>query len=159
MSDTVRVKSSLMLPVSISEPLPKEFADKPGAAPALKTGVVRPGTNDVDADLWRAYSGADPKPSFVADGHIVEAPSEEEEEAGAGFGFEPALKAASTEGAAEGSTIKAAGPVSSADMKPTSNAPADDSPRSQPPSPLGNVAAAAPIASAVNQTAANNAKK
>lgn len=147
MSNTVRVRSMAPMAFAISEPHPDP--EKPGNSPQLLSAVIKPGVSEVDGDVFKAWS--DTKPGFLTDGVVTEMKDDEEEMS---FGFEPALKAASTEGASDGSLLKEKGPVSSADMKPTSGAPNDDSPRSQTPSPISNPAPAIGVTPAAKPAAA-----
>lgn len=147
MADTLRVRSTAMMPFKISEPHPDP--EKPGNSPLLKTAVLRPGLNTLSGDevvAYRAWAGT--KPEMLQGGTVTEVEGDEPDMS---FGFEPALQAASTAGAADGSTIKTAGPVSSADMKPTSDAPPADSPRAEPRNPADPVV---PVASPATPPAA-----
>lgn len=149
MADTIIIASKVAMPFAISEPNPNP--EKPGDAPPLRSfvingarhpdGVGQEGiTADVPADLYRAWVKANPNHPAITAGLLREV-SQDDLDAGrmdaSEFGFEPGLDRAKADSennakAAEGSKITGPGPVPAKDMATTSDAPADDTPRSVP---------------------------
>ena len=158
--DTIIVASRLPVPLRITEPHPNK--EKPGEAPELRSHVIvaagHPGsieegiTRDVPADLFHAWMDANPHHPAVH-GNLLREVSEEDLKKGVEFGWEPNLKRLSedgknTEAAAKGSQTTSQGAVKAEDMAAHSDAPNDDSPRSQTESGFGagtGTAAVAPV--------------
>ena len=168
MSNLVKIASKLPMAITIMEPNPNP--EKPGLAGTLKSATIN-GTNTrgsgaeamtagVDADMFKKW--ADANPDYANSVRVMG--DDEDLNSAASYGFEPGLQAVVEDGdntkvAAEGSSQKGPGPVSDADMKPTSDTPNDDSPRSATNSPLNNpgpsagvtTPATAPVVSAVKK--------
>lgn len=159
MTDPLRIRSNLPLAITATEPVPDEFKDKPGLAPALRSVVVKPGLNELsaqDAEVYGKWAKANPQ--FLAsddaakagetDGLVYEVKGDEVDDE---YGFEPALKRASeganADAASSGSTVTDPGPVKASDMAQTpAPAPAAAQATPAPVSPVAKpaVAPAAP---------------
>ena len=132
MVDSIRIRSNLPLAVNAPEPIPDEFKDKPGLAPAQRAVIIRPGLNEfsgADSEVYTLW--AKNNPQFIADDDAIKAGATdglvyevEGDEPDDEFGFEPALARASSgdnaSAAAQGSTVKDSGPVKASDMAQTS---------------------------------------
>ncbi len=132
MADNLRIRSGLLMRIAATEPVPDEFKDKPGLAPALRSIEIAPGLNEfsgTDAEVYGLWAKANP--TFVASadavksgdtaGLVYEVTGDEPDDE---YGFEPAL--ARAQGSSDGSTVTDAGPVKASDMaqKSDTSAPA-----------------------------------
>jgi hypothetical protein len=148
MTDTVTVASRAHMAIHIREPLPKEYKDRPGDAPLLRSAVIngsnhenaRAGvgiTQNVDAETFRLWHEQQVAlNSALADLVSIVSADDAEKDDPTEYGFEPGLRRAAegenASAAADGSTVTHGGPVSAGDMAATSDTPNDDSPRSSP---------------------------
>ncbi|WCS27242.1 hypothetical protein LOK46_10615 [Methylobacterium sp. NMS14P] len=140
MSDIIRVGSRLHTAIRITEPM--ENIEKPGEAGPLRSHVIAGAPHDggeavtegVPADLYRAWLKANPLHPAVQGELLREMGDEEPSEPS--YGFQPGLDAITGDKdeknlASKGSTVGGDAPVSATDMAATSDAPVDNSPRSQ----------------------------
>ena len=129
--------------------MPKEFLDKPGNAPLLRSALLA-GTNHADAKAGVGYtSGVDPElfklwhedqvaqHAPLADLVSIVDPKDAEKADPTEYGFELGLKrlaedSENTSSAEEGSTVTHEGPVTAEEMAAHSDTPNDDSPRGDP---------------------------
>jgi hypothetical protein len=116
----------------ITEPEPNP--EKPGLSGPLRTAVLSGnnvsgefgmGVTEVDADLWKAFSGSE---AYSACADNLREVDGDEDLSVSEFGFEPALHAlandkGNTKAAKKGSTMTDPAPVAAVDMKTGSNDP------------------------------------
>lgn len=144
MPETVTIASRLPVAIRIADPNPDP--EKPGEAPPARSAVINgarhPGsvgeagiTRGVDADLWRKWLEAN-KNNDLVQGGLLAAVQEDQADAvnKAEYGFQPGLERVAqsdAEAASKGSTVTESGPLRAVHLAATSDAPMDDSPRSQ----------------------------
>lgn len=137
MAEMVTVASRLPMAVQIQEPVPEEFKEKPGDAPPLSSitlnganhaqAIGGAGHTEVDGEVLQKWMEANKNHPWVK-GKLISKVEGDIKEPSALFGFEPGLKLAegdseNTKAAEKGSSVKEEGPVSSLDMKTTTDIP------------------------------------
>jgi hypothetical protein len=104
MTDTVTVASRVPMALTIQEPLPAEFKDKPGEAPLLQTAVINGAnhgeakgnvgfTHNVNAAMFKAWHELQVKgKTALADLVSIVSPEEAEKDDPVEYGHEIGLK-------------------------------------------------------------------